>query len=196
MFTKRLMLGLCLCIALIVAGFAGYEFFQNSNLSNTLTTPKLLPSFNPLASAPSASTDNRLVIGTLSAPSANINALPITVGTDDTTLNTGMAGAYEWGSPGQPGVFAMAGHRVGAGGPFRHLDQIHIGDRITVASEGIRYIYRVIKNEVVTPGQTSVLNGPASESRIVLITCTPMKTYTHRIVVTGQLIDVVKQAEE
>ena len=181
-----------LCCALI-----GYWISHSHNAPNELATASTqvtaLPSFNASIPSPSATTNNRLVIGTLDVPSANIHALPIAPGTDEATLNTGMAGAYTWSSPGEPGVFSMAGHRVGAGGPFRHLNLVHVGDRITVLSSGTLFTYRVISNDIVSPSDTSVLNGPANESRVVLITCTPLDTFAKRIVVTGKLISSSKQ---
>lgn len=145
-----------------------------------------LPTFPSASSSPK--TASHKVIGQLTVASADIQALPITRGLDDSTLNTGMAGAYPWSGPGQSGVFALAAHRVGAGGPFRHLDQVHVGDRITVSTTKQAFEYRVTSNLTVDASNTSVLNGPKDESRIVLITCTPLDTFAQRIVVTGMLI--------
>jgi len=188
-----------LCCALIAYGMSHRHNAAHERPDATApTTVTALPSFNasspsPIASKSSTSANNRLVIGTLDVPSANIHALPITPGTDEATLNTGMAGAYTWSSPGQPGVFSMAGHRVGAGGPFRQLNLVHVGDRITVLSDGTLFTYRVISNDIVAPTDTSVLNGPANESRVVLITCTPLDTFAKRIIVTGKLISSSSQ---
>ena len=171
-------------------GFAAVQKWQSTVSPRKTTGDTQLPAFNESAPRPVTSASNRLIIGTLTIPSAEISELPITIGTDEATLSTGMAGAYAWGSPGDEGVFAMAGHRVGAGGPFRQLNLVRAGDHITVLSEGKSFTYRVISNQIVNPKDTSVLSGPSNESRIVLITCTPLNTYTKRIVVTGKLIDI------
>ena len=179
---------LTLIFVVLFGSLIGYGIIHRHTTTNGPARVTSLPSFNTSAPSPSPASNNRLVIGTLDVPSANIYALPITPGIDEATLNSGMAAAYTWSSPGEPGVFAMAGHRVGAGGPFRQLNLIHTGDHITVLSDGTLFTYRVITNATVDPADTSVLSGPANESRIVLITCTPLDTFAKRIVVTGKLI--------
>ncbi len=187
----RRVLELIILIALAIFGYlivSGIQAGKTSPSTNSERTSEL-PNFTNSAptSSPSES-ELPKVIGSLNVPAAEVLALPITRGIDDQTLNTGMAGAYPWSGPGQTGVFALAGHRVGAGGPFRHLDQVQLGDRISVSSKGKKFSYRVISNITVRPSDTYVLDGPKDDSRIVLITCTPLDTFTERIVVTGQLI--------
>jgi len=162
---------------------------QTSSMHNS-THASQLPEFGSSpTSVPTNSPSAALkTIGTLTIPSAQVFALPITRGVDKATLNTGMAGAYPWSGPGLPGVFALAAHRVGAGGPFRYLDQVNLADRLSVEANGKTFTYRVISTEVVAPTDTAVLNGPKDESRIVLITCTPISTFERRIVVTAQLV--------
>jgi sortase A len=133
-------------------------------------------------------TDNLKVIGTLSIPTARINGLGITRGVDQATLDTGLAGAYEWSGPGETGVFAMAAHRMGAGAPFGSLNQTHVGDYITVTADTHNYVYQVTRVQEVSPNDVSVLNGSADKSQIVLITCTPIPEFTKRLVVTGELV--------
>ena len=179
---------LTLLFTLIFASLLGYGLIHQKDAVENDQTVNSLPSFNPNVPSPSSTTTQRFIIGNIDVPSANIYALPITPGTDEDTLNTGMAGAYPWSSPGGVGVFAIAGHRVGAGGPFRQLNLVHIGDRFSIQTDSMSYIYRVISTEIVDPSDVSVLNGPADESRVVLITCTPLDTFAKRIVVTGKLI--------
>lgn len=127
------------------------------------------------------------VIASLSVPTADIKNLPIIRGTDQATLDTGAAGAYEWSGPGETGVFAMAAHRVGAGGPFLNLNHVHVGDSISVSDSTTNYTYHVTSVEVVKPDDTSVLKGSSSRSEIALITCTPITTYSDRLVVKAEL---------
>jgi sortase A len=63
-----------------------------------------------------------------------------------------------------------------------------VDDSITVTDEnGAEFTYRVASIEVVEPDDISVLKGPKGESRLVLITCTPIETYADRLVVTAVL---------
>ena len=161
---------------------------EPSASSGTVTLPALdaREGVNPQPT----STDLHPLIGTLSVPSAGVNGLGITRGIDDATLDSGLAGAYDWSGPGETGVFAMAGHRLGAGGPFRNLDQTDVGDFITVKANHNTYIYKVTRTQQVGPNDVSVLNGSSDKSEIVLITCTPIPTFTHRLVVRGELVRV------
>jgi len=160
------------------------------SISSAAPTLPKLDARESLAPKPTAATAQPKTIGTLSVPAAQIVDLGITRGVDDSTLDTGLAGAYEWSGPGETGVFAMAGHRIGAGGPFRYLNQVHINDSIAVRSDKHNFIYRVTRVQEVSPSDVSVLNGPADKSQIVLITCTPIPTFTKRLVVTGELVRV------
>ncbi len=176
--------------ALIIFGISESQTSPMHNSTHASQLPEFVSSPTPAPShSPSAAPET---IGTLTIPSAQVLALPITRGVDKETLNTGMAGAYPWSGPGLSGVFALAAHRVGAGGPFRYLDQVNVGDRLSVDANGKTFTYRVISNTIVAPTDTDVLNGPKDESRIVLITCTPISTFELRIVVTAKLVPNTK----
>lgn len=175
---------------LIMFGISGSQTSPMRNATHVTQLPEFESA--PVPSKSNSPNSGPEVIGTLTIPSAQVLALPITRGVDKATLNTGMAGAYPWSGPGRTGVFALAAHRVGAGGPFRYLDQVHTGDRLSVEANGKTFTYRVTSNMIVEPEATSVLNGPKDESRIVLITCTPLNTFKQRIVVTAQLIPEAK----
>jgi sortase (surface protein transpeptidase) len=49
--------------------------------------------------------------------------------------------------PGEPGNFAVAGHRVGKGAPFNDLDQLASCDAIVVETVGDFFVYRVLPHE-------------------------------------------------
>jgi len=159
----------------------------HANVSSFVTALPQLDAQPSQIAAPTK-TDNLKVIGTLSVPTARINGLGITRGVDQATLDTGLAGAYEWSGPGETGVFAMAAHRIGAGAPFGSLNQTHVGDYITVTADKHHYVYQVTRVQEVSPNDVSVLNGSADKSEIVLITCTPIPEFTKRLVVTGELV--------
>ena len=177
-------------LVLIVFDILGNQTSPARNAAQVTQLPEFESS--PAPSNSTSANNGSEIIGTITIPSAQVLALPITRGVDKATLNTGIAGAYPWSGPGLNGVFALAAHRVGAGGPFRNLDQVNIGDRLIVEANGKTFTYRVTSNIIVEPEATSVLNGPKDDSRIVLITCTPLNTFKQRIVVTAQLIPEAK----
>ncbi|MGH8905966.1 MAG: class E sortase [Egibacteraceae bacterium] len=53
---------------------------------------------------------------------------------------------------GQPGKFAVAGHRTTYGAPFFNFDQIREGDEVVVGDRsGAAWTYRVIGQRIVDP---------------------------------------------
>jgi sortase A len=96
--------------------------------------------------------------------------------------------------PGQVGNFAVAAHRVTAGNPFLHLNELRPGDKVMIITAATRYTYLVTHTELVLPGDTAVLDPVPGrphqsplEAMITLITCDPPWTGTHRIIVSGSL---------
>lgn len=65
-------------------------------------------------------------------------------GTDDKTLEAGPGHYKDTALPGQPGNFAVAGHRVGKGSPFNDLDLLRSCDRIIAETANGWYVYRVL----------------------------------------------------
>lgn len=64
-------------------------------------------------------------------------------GTRKDDLRTGPGHYEETQLPGEPGNFALAGHRNGSGGVFRHLDQLESCDAVVVESGTQWLTYRL-----------------------------------------------------
>jgi sortase A len=118
----------------------------------------------------------------------------IVQGTDLPQLALGPGHVPGTALPGRIGNFAVAAHRVTAGNPFYHLNELGPGDKVLIEVPGTTYVYRVTKSERVLPDDTGVLNPVpghpnerATEAVITLITCDPPWTGTHRIIVFGAL---------
>lgn len=93
--------------------------------------------------------------------------------------------------PGQPGNFAMAGHRVSYGAPFHDLDLLEVGDPVEVTDQaGTQYIYRVVDSKIVDPDETWVI-GPdalgATKPLLTMTTCHPKLSDRQRLVVWAAL---------
>lgn len=99
--------------------------------------------------------------------------VPVLEGTSDAILNRGVGHIAGTAGPGEPGNYAVAGHRDGF---FRPLKDIRPGDLIEVERPGRgtthldRYVVRNLN--VVVPSDTSVLK-PTKASTLTLITCYP-----------------------
>jgi sortase A len=95
---------------------------------------------------------------------------------------------------GEPGNFALAGHRLGYGGAFSDLVDLRMGDRIYIETIGGWYSYEFRNLEFVLPGETSVLNSfPKLEidspqhRMITLTTCNPEFSVAERVIAYGVL---------
>lgn len=101
--------------------------------------------------------------------------------------------------PGQPGDFAVAGHRVGQGAPFNDLDLVASCDAIIVETQTDWYVYRMLPktSEVVgwaqgkgAQPQCAGVNGEAS---VTPLTGVYSKTPGQEIVLptAGEVVDTV-----
>jgi len=88
--------------------------------------------------------------------------------------------------PGAHGTVGIAGHRTTYGAPFRHLDGVHSGDRITVTMPYGTFAYRVQRTRIV-PSDALWITDRVGYDRLVLSACHPLYSATHRIVVFARL---------
>jgi len=88
--------------------------------------------------------------------------------------------------PGQPGNTAFAGHRTTYGAPFYHLDAVHPGDAIFIATRYGTFHYTVTMLHDVSPSDVSVI-APTPDNRLTLTTCTPRFSASRRLIVVSRL---------
>ncbi|GAA1903859.1 class E sortase [Streptantibioticus ferralitis] len=159
------------------------------------------PTAAPPANDPPPAPQWDMAYAVIRIPAIGVSA-PVAEGTSKTAvLNLGYVGHYpHTAQPGQPGNFALAGHRNTHGEPFRYINRLRPGDQVLVETARARFTYVVDQ----TVAQTSALDGsvidpvPYSsvhpEDRmtgagyyITLTTCTPEFTSRYRLVVWGRL---------
>ena len=87
--------------------------------------------------------------------------------------------------PGAGEPFAVAGHRTTYGAPFYKLDRLKRGDRIFLDTPYARFQYGVAKTTVVLPDNVGVLRDRGYA--LVLTTCTPPYSASHRLIVWAML---------
>jgi sortase A len=87
--------------------------------------------------------------------------------------------------PGAGDPFAVAGHRTTYGAPFNRLGALRPGDAIYFDTPYAHFRYAVAKTTVVLPADTGVLADRGYA--LVLTTCTPMYSASHRMIVWAQL---------
>jgi LPXTG-site transpeptidase (sortase) family protein len=115
-----------------------------------------------------------------------------------TWLINGLRQEIAWmGNTSWPGLGSntgLAGHVTVAGmgdGPFRHLDELPMGEVIILYTEQNIYTYQASERKITDDGDMSVIN-PTDTSQISLITCIDWddttKIYLNRLVVVADLI--------
>ncbi|HLJ69030.1 MAG TPA: sortase [Chloroflexota bacterium] len=85
-------------------------------------------------------------------------------------------------NPGLPGNGAYAAHDDIKGEIFKRLDELVPGDSILLYTAHLRYRYRVVSLQTVSPSDVSVL-GPTRAPTITLVTCTPYWVDSSRLIV-------------
>jgi sortase A len=103
-------------------------------------------------------------------------------GTDVASLRKGPGHYPETPLPGERGTTAIAGHRTTYGAPFREIDQLRRGDRITVDMPDGRFRYRVERTKIVDDQDLSVLE-PVGHQRLMLSACHPLYSAAQRVIV-------------
>ncbi|HEY7453278.1 MAG TPA: class E sortase [Thermoleophilaceae bacterium] len=108
-------------------------------------------------------------------------------GTDLESLRKGPGHYPETPLPGEAGTAAIAGHRTTYGAPFRKIDQLKRGQRITIDMPDGHFIYRVQGTKIVDDQDLSVLDEVGYQ-RLVLSACHPLYSAAQRIIVFARFV--------
>jgi sortase A len=129
---------------------------------------------------------------------------PVVEGVGKTDLTRGIGHYPRTQLPGEPGNFAVAGHRVTHGSPFGKLLELRKGDQVVVETADAVYTYELDASPrelTVKPTATWVLDpvpGKPSEtptrSVITLTTCQDLFHSADRSVAFGRLVRVQKKS--
>ena len=135
----------------------------------------------------------------------------IVEGVSQVELQQGPGHYIDTAMPGEPGNFAVAGHRVGHGAPFLDLDRLLPGDPIVVETETHWFVYRVLGDpatgsftgdpsgipgrQIVRPSDVQVISptpggppdGLAGDAYMTLTTCHPKYSAQQRLIIHARL---------
>ena len=126
-------------------------------------------------------------VGLMMIPKIDLK-VAIGEGVDMDTLKFAVGHFPDTALPGQKGNFCVAGHRNYTYGEyFNRLDEVKNGDEIIVKTVNGEYKYKVYEIKVVEPTETSVLDA-TPDATITLVTCTPVRVATHRLIIKGRLV--------
>jgi sortase A len=124
----------------------------------------------------------RIRMGTIGVDSV------VVAGTDTASLRRGPGHYPGTPLPGARGTVAIAGHRTTYGAPFRRVNKLEDGDRITLTMPYGRFVYEVERKRIVPPTATWVTQRVGYD-RLVLSACHPMYSAAERIIVFARLVD-------
>ncbi|MEK4291788.1 MULTISPECIES: class D sortase [unclassified Paenibacillus] len=114
--------------------------------------------------------------------------LPVLEGATKANMKHAAAHMKETTPIGEIGNAAIAAHRARTTGRlFNRLNEVVIGDTISVKTSDQTYNYEVYDISVVLPSDVSVLDGNNKDKILTLITCDPLVDPTHRLIVHAKL---------
>jgi len=127
-------------------------------------------------------------IGIISIPKIDLN-VALSEGVDVSILKYAVGHFEGTPMPGEKGNFCVAGHRSYTYNQyFNRLDELGLGDVIIVTTKDGEFKYKVYESKVVKPEDVSVLDNTYGEE-ITLVTCTPIRVATHRLIVKGKIVE-------
>ncbi len=118
-------------------------------------------------------------------PGINID-WPVVEGDSWEELKQGIGHRVGSANPGERGNLVLAGHDDVYGEPFRDLEKLAAGSEVLVYAGGTSFRYVIKAKRVVAPNDLSVLS-PSKDPIITLITCTPYRIDTSRLILIGEL---------
>ena len=150
----------------------------------------------PTTAETTAAKPDEVVITAIARIEIPVIDVNLPVAEDATVYNLRYAiGHYIYSAPvGQRGLSILLGHRsYSYGRNFNRMGEVEIGDEIIIETKSYRYFYEVDKIDVVLPDQLLYeFNATVEGSRIMLVTCTPIRVASHRMLVKGELTKTEK----
>jgi sortase A len=126
-------------------------------------------------------------LGRIEAPDMNGLNMVFVQGTDESSLELGPGHYPETAMPGQGKTIAIAGHRTTYLAPFRHIDSMKKGDKITLKMPYGTFVYAVQKTAIVDPTDVGVIHETGYE-RLVLSACNPLYSASQRFIIFARLV--------
>lgn len=127
--------------------------------------------------------------GLLRIPNIDLE-LPILVGVSHENMLGSVASINSNYSPGDIGNYAISGHRsITYGKNFNRLDELEEGDLVYIDTPEKTYTYKINSKIYVLPKDTWVLNDDEDKRILTLVTCHPIKISSHRLILSGELLE-------
>ena len=162
-----------------------YYSIDFSEELKTMITP--LPSENPLADDMITRVNG---IGIVEIQAIELK-LPIVEGVENSKLKVAVGHLPSSVQVGEEGNYIIAGHRnYTYGEMFNRLNEVKVGDIIHIKIiDGTVYEYKVYAITVVEPGSESLFDSNDGQHKLTLLTCTPVRKATHRLLIMAELVE-------
>jgi sortase A len=200
-------------VGLALLGYVGWQYWGTNAVSKARqgeVTQDLLSAWNgdPAVAdllGPQGSADLGDALALVRIPAFGDDyVVPVIEGVRPDDLAQGLGHYPGTALPGQVGNFAIAGHRVTHGEPFRDFPELRPGDKVEVETSDAVYTYRLTSdpdNLVVQPQDTWVLDpipgkpegAPPDQARITLTTCAELFHTSDRMIAFGRLVDTERK---
>jgi len=178
-------------VIVIDEAFADAEMdFYDENGEDSLST-SLESAALPSADAEGVTSADSVVTGIGVLTIERIGArLPVTEGVSTAQLKVAVGHVPQTPEIGETGNAVIAGHRSYTYGQFfNRLGEMEIGDIISYQpKDGETMEFEVFEILEVLPGDAAALWQPEDEQMLTLLTCTPIRTASHRLLVRARLI--------
>ncbi len=117
--------------------------------------------------------------------------LPVVEGVENSKLKVALGHVPDTADISEVGNCIIAGHRnYTCGEMFNRLNEVDIGDIIKLTTiAGKTYDYKVYALTVIKPGDDSLFQFGEGQKKLTLLTCTPVRKATHRLLVQAELIE-------
>ncbi len=178
-------------IALLVGavGTIGYPFYTNlyqdrlqSRLDRQIQSPELRQAY----------IDKNVGIGDsltrIVIPDIKVDVV-VVEGTTASALRAGAGHYADTPLPCEVGNVAIAGHRTTYGRPFHNVDQLKVGQEITLETPIGSCTYEIDQEPFeVSPSQLEVVANTPDEAMLTLTTCHPKGSARQRLIVKATLV--------
>jgi sortase A len=128
-------------------------------------------------------------IGRIIIPSIAVD-MPVAEGATVYNLRVAIGHYSNSAGLGQEGNCILFGHRMYTyGRHFNRLGEMTVGQQIILEDKKNRYTYEVDEIDTILPEELlDIMYTPVEGSRVMLVTCTPIRVASHRLLVKGKLI--------
>jgi sortase A len=173
----------------VAIGTIGYPFYTNllqerlqSRLDRQIESPELRAAYVRRDVSEGDS------LTRIKIPDIRIDVV-VVEGTSTDALRAGAGHYAHTPLPCEIGNVAIAGHRTTYGRPFHNLDQLKVGQEITLDTPIGSCTYQVSTEPfVVSPEATEVLDNTPDEATLTLTTCHPKGSARQRLIVKATLV--------